>query len=100
MREILGRIRILLKQLRKRPWPMSFDRCGYLVDQGRSVYSVQPHTRTASVTRAVISLINSHFLYLLSMWHFDPIIVAQGTLRAQEREEKKPAVKMYARGGR
>lgn len=82
---------------------MSFDRSSYLFDQGWSMYSgsdrhtqihnvVHAHTRTllfahtASYMRAVSSLINSHFLYLLSMWHFDPISVAEGTLQVQEQE--------------
>jgi len=43
-------------------------------------------THAASYMRAVSSLINSHFLYLLSMWHFDPISVAEGTLQVQEQE--------------
>lgn len=96
---------------------MSFDRSSYLFDQGWSVHSGSDrhtrtfatafaHTRTllfthtASYMRAVSSLINSHFLYLLSMWHFDPISVAEGTLQVQELEnvckrKKKALIKMH-----
>lgn len=78
---------------------MSFDRSSYLFDQGWSMYSGSDthtftmsythtllFTHTASYMRAVSSLINSNFLYLLSMWHFDPISVAEGTLQVQEQE--------------
>lgn len=75
---------------------MSFDRCSYLFDQGWSLYLGShthvrththfPFTHPASDMRAVSSLINSHFLYFLSMWHSDPISVAEGTLQVQEQE--------------
>lgn len=65
--------------------------------------STLPFTHAASDMRAVSSLINSHFLYLLSMWHFDPISVAEGTLQVQEQENvcrrKKALIKMHAQEG-
>lgn len=48
--------------------------------------STLPFTYAASDMRAVSSLINSHFLYFLSMWHSDPISVTEGTLQVQEQE--------------
>lgn len=88
-----------MEQLRKVPWPKCLltDLVTYLIKDGPCI-RVQTDsvsfthtytllfTHTASSMRAVSSLINSHFLYLLSMWHFDPISVAEGTSQVQEQE--------------